>query len=1124
MVPDSSSRYPRTRVLLSSALTVALVMRVAAILVFGDVSAKAELWEYGEQGRCAAQHGGELCMNYLSGAGYYPSAYMPPLLSYAWFGLFELFGDGPVARAAWLGINVLVALGCVALTYHLSLQFVPSKWVAFVAASLMAVYPTFVFSSATYHQTNWAVFLLLAVSAIAVKLAGGANPWLYGATGGLLCGLAALNRSEMLIIGPILLALGACWRRQWSRIVTIGVVGALSMAIVVVPWAIRNYEVFDRVIPTAQSEGYNLWKGYTPYTNGSGNLSEKPDSPGYATRTKIRAGVAEGPDYEPRLQDAFLKQFRADVHDSSTGRLVKLAFNKVALLWAFDWTDHDVTGRMSYRFPWVATNLFAVLGLVFLWRWRRRVAPAPGVIYGAALLLLTAAYAVTSVHARYRMHIEPFLFVLAGVGVVGLWGTVLSRRKSSVRMPPPHVSGDDGKDAMPIVDAVPIVRAFWARTWRLFRGLSAFIGVIALFLGCSPSAVADPSPTAAVAVDPTISLADLGANTTLAFYRGTSSTTLTVPAPAGLVPATLNLTLNLPFDIRSGMMTVKQDDRIISKLGLPLTDMAPLVIPLPEVQIIDDAVRLTLTMTVLPQDGFCLDPLTPVTLINGSVTYSGAEIPPTTIADFLPPVLRKLTIAVPDKPSQAESDSAVQLAASLVSRYRSQSPQVNVVSLPDGVSTIDVPALPMERQIVIKEGQDAGLSLVATTGIPNLLISGPPDKLRNQARLLTDGSVRMAVSAKVVAGELRPAPAGLGNITTLTELGQAALSTIGFAPQVSIGLDQTRFGHATQGFRVHVIGSYTPVPNSVGAQLVAAVGDETIDTWPADAAGVIDRWVTVPDRLVQRYTDLTIGVNTSGGTGVCDAFRPITLTIDGGSVVESTTAVPPIPSGFASMPQALMPAMQVGIGADSFPDTVRATQIVTGLQRLSVLPLSTNVTSVKQALESDDPAILISPDGWTDTSIALPVSADDRQLTLAGPRPGSEPTMLTLDPGIRFGSIQAVFQQRRTLLIATSNGAPDQLDALLQWFNDDARRWTQLSGNAVVAIAGRPPATILGGTPPSVYGPQVSPQVNQRGTRGWWIGGGVLVALLAAGATLWIRARRQRTGEDAADILHQDDD
>ncbi|PRC53249.1 hypothetical protein C6A85_54800, partial [Mycobacterium sp. ITM-2017-0098] len=85
---------------------------------------------------------------------------------------------------------------------------------------------------------------------------------------------------------------------------------------------------------------------------------------------------------------------------------------------------------------------------------------------------------------------------------------------------------------------------------------------------------------------------------------------------------------------------------------------------------------------------------------------------------------------------------------------------------------------------------------------------------------------------------------------------------------------------------------------------------------------------------------------------------------------------------FNSLPQALMPYAEVGIAPDNFVDTDRAVQIVLGLQRLSVVPLPTEVVSVQQAVEGDEPAIVVSPDGWTDTSITLPVSSEDQTLTL----------------------------------------------------------------------------------------------------------------------------------------------
>ena len=651
----------------------------------------------------------------------------------------------------------------------------------------------------------------------------------------------------------------------------------------------------------------------------------------------------------------------------------------------------------------------------------------------------------------------------------------------------------------------------------MLRSVVAVSGIVMMLIWAAPWADADPAGGAVVDA-PTLSWSDLGADTSLSFYGDTSSATLSFPVPAGLSPVALNATLDLPFNLRSGILTVTQDDRLISKQGLPLTDLAPLVIPLPDVRVVDQSVTLTLTLAALPDDGYCLDRLNPVNLINGSVAFTGAEVAPTTVADFLPPILRKLTIAVPPSPSQAESDAAVQLATALVSRYRTQAPQVVMLPLTDGATTVDTPSVPLERQIVIKEGPDEGLSLVGTGGVPQLFISGPANKLKNEARLLSDGSLDMAVSTKVVTGQLRPDHRFPGNSATLAELGQPALTSVGVAPQVGIGLDQTKFGHPTQGFQVHVVGSYTPVPSALGGQVTLRVGDETLESWPAEPSGVIDRWVDIPDRLVQRYTSLLVAVNTAGNTGRCGEFQPITLTVNGGTVVQSTPAMPPIPPGFRSLPQALMPQVQVGIGQNSFADTVRATQITTGLQRITPVALSTEVTSVEQALDSDNPAILISADGWTDKSITIPVSANDRSITLQGFAPGDPPTTLTLDPGVRFGSLQTVFEGRRSLLIATSNGAPAQLDDLLRWLNTDPRRWSDLRGNAIVAVAGREPASVTGREPVTVYGPPMSVAEQQttagryRYTPAWWAAAGVVVAAALGVAAIAVTARRDSSG------------
>jgi hypothetical protein len=103
---------------------------------------------------------------------------------------------------------------------------------------------------------------------------------------------------------------------------------------------------------------------------------------------------------------------------------------------------------------------------------------------------------------------------------------------------------------------------------------------------------------------------------------------------------------------------------------------------------------------------------------------------------------------------------------------------------------------------------------------------------------------------------------------------------------------------------------------------------------------------------------------------------------------------------------------------------------------------------------------------------------------------------------------------QRSLLVATSTGAPAQLDGLLQWLNGDPRGWSRLRGNVVVAIEGREPQLGPDRGLPNVYGPPTSATStaaqNQTGHRmlGWWIAGGVAAVAIAITA-YWLGTRRR---------------
>ncbi|MBN3512999.1 hypothetical protein JYB55_29640 [Mycolicibacterium septicum] len=623
--------------------------------------------------------------------------------------------------------------------------------------------------------------------------------------------------------------------------------------------------------------------------------------------------------------------------------------------------------------------------------------------------------------------------------------------------------------------------------------------------GTALPAVASAAPEDEISLvnSPTLNLRTLGANPDIALYGIQGSQTLTIPVPRGLIPAELVAMVQLPVNTRGGTLEVTQDQRVLSRVPLP-PDQAPITVPLTGARVVENAVTVQLNSYLTMPDGYCAyDPTNPLRLMDSDVRFTGLEQPPTVIADFLPPVLSKLTLFVPPNPSQSESDAAIRIATAVVARYGLQRPSVDIVTTDGG--PVASPQ-PLERQVIVREGEAPGLSLLGPNAVPALLISGPAGEVTNQARLLSSDISKLAVQSKAVVGPLSNTPQLPSDHTTIRQLGQPGVNATALVnPRVTVPLDQTRLGRAVHDVRVHLQGAYTPLPASIAGQVVVSIGGQTIDRWPTEANGRIDRWVDVPDWLLQRYTNVDIAIDAAGNTGRCGEFQPITLTIDGETPVESKLAKPPVPTGFQSLPQALMPRVEVGMDP-GFANLSRAVQILTGLQRLSSRPFEAEVRSLADAVASPNPALLISADGWSDERIALPVAVNsDGLITVENVDGSGKSSTLTLDPKVGFGSLQTVYTGGRSVLIATSSGAPGELDRLLGWLGADVPRWSGLSGNAVLAMPGRVPFSL---TTPAAH-PESATATDHKSLRLWVGAGVVILAALGAGLVV-LRGRRSR--------------
>lgn len=413
----------------------ALAARVLAALLFGDYSTGVEIWEYGQQGLCAAQHHRDLCL-WDSERQPYASALMPPLTSYLWLILFNVFGISAAAHVAYVVLNVAFGAACAPLMFAFARQTGLERGPALCAAAIIGFYPTFVFVSSGYHATNFTIVFMLAFAILYLRAAKDLD-WKTALMAGLLGGLAAMTRNELLVIAAaatlMLVWLG---RKRLAPAIRAAAALTIGVGIVCGPWIVRNYESFHRFIPIGAQAGYNAWIGFGPYARGSGNQLDN-DPASRAAAAAVRARVAPGDPadnrFEPRLQGAFFDDAKPALAEGGLPRIASLTAQRFALLWVFDWTD-PLTHSVAYWLPWLIVHALAVYGFIALVRGRAPpLSTEAGALIGLSLALFTLAYSLSSIFARYRMHMEPFIFLFAAVGLWQLAGA----RLTSVRATQP---------------------------------------------------------------------------------------------------------------------------------------------------------------------------------------------------------------------------------------------------------------------------------------------------------------------------------------------------------------------------------------------------------------------------------------------------------------------------------------------------------------------------------------------------------------------------------------------------------------------------------------------------------------------------------------------------------------
>jgi 4-amino-4-deoxy-L-arabinose transferase-like glycosyltransferase len=183
------------------------------------------------------------------------TAYRPPGTSLTWAALYRVFGHRyDVVRLA----HCLAGAASIVLVYGIGRRF--GETVGLLASALFAVYPTALLYSTELLSEALALLWFL-VYLLACFQFVDRPTWWRGAWAGLALGVALLTRSAFLFMVP-LAVVWSLWqfRGRWRMLAQSLAIPTVAL-LTLVPWAVRNHQVFGRFIPLSTGGGSALLQG-----------------------------------------------------------------------------------------------------------------------------------------------------------------------------------------------------------------------------------------------------------------------------------------------------------------------------------------------------------------------------------------------------------------------------------------------------------------------------------------------------------------------------------------------------------------------------------------------------------------------------------------------------------------------------------------------------------------------------------------------------------------------------------------------------------------------------------------------------------------------------------------------
>lgn len=295
---------------------------------------------------------GNLGFRFKVDAHTYKSAWMPPL--YVYFLVpFYLLNSETVRLLFIFLIQSIISVGVSLLIYKLANKYF-NLTTALIASGIYAFTPEFIFAAATVGPTIIFHFLIVLVNNFLPELTKKTQTTRLVFIGVIL-GILILLRSEILLF-ILFINFFLIQKKKFKNVILI----SSLIIIILLPWQIRNFLTFDKVVLITTNGGFNLYRGNNPFV--LGDWRDK------YTQDKVKK-LIQYDDYEIRVNEMYLEESLRFIKEQPL-KVITNSFIKIFQLWIFN-PKGKFTLNPLYFISWLIILIMAWEGLVRNFNWEK---------------------------------------------------------------------------------------------------------------------------------------------------------------------------------------------------------------------------------------------------------------------------------------------------------------------------------------------------------------------------------------------------------------------------------------------------------------------------------------------------------------------------------------------------------------------------------------------------------------------------------------------------------------------------------------------------------------------------------------------------------------------------------